>query len=284
MVCREYVDQNQYRANINIPYDNKSKRQVFDIYYPRGLENKMPLIIYIHGGGYVEGDKRTSSLRPYLEALKNGYAVASLNYRLCYEEPFPAAILDVRKAIRYIKENSEYLRIDPERIAVAGNSAGGYLSEMLCTAYDSRYFLDLEEKSDTSCKVSCGVACFSPVNFSTFYEEHKANGDALEDEKKDVYLPSLFLGQDASTAPKELLEQASTTTYINPDMVPMLLQHGSRDRVIPVQQSIGFAKKAEELAPGKVSFEIIENGDHSSDHFYTDDNIQKWLDFIYKHI
>ena len=119
------------RKFLDVPYGTESKQQCFDIYLPEEGDGPFPLFVHIHGGGFAFGDKRDDHMDAYLLGTKRGYVVASLEYRLSGEAKFPAAVLDCREAIRYIKTHAAEYCVDPERIAVLGGSAGGNLAAML---------------------------------------------------------------------------------------------------------------------------------------------------------
>ena len=119
------------RKYLDVPYGTESKRQCFDLFLPDEGDGPFPLFVHIHGGGFAFGDKRDDHMDAYLLGIKRGYAVASLEYRLSGEAKFPAAALDCREAIRYIKTHAAEYCVDPNRIAVLGGSAGGNLAAMV---------------------------------------------------------------------------------------------------------------------------------------------------------
>ena len=113
------------RKMFDLPYANLSAAQKVDIYWPAEGNGPFPVILVIHGGAFMGGDKRDIQLTPMLEGLKRGYAVVSMNYRMSGEAIFPALVQDVRAAIRWVRANAEKFLLDPERIAAWGGSAGG---------------------------------------------------------------------------------------------------------------------------------------------------------------
>lgn len=108
---------------------------MLDLYLPAKAVGRRPLLVYIHGGGWSGGDARTTGAFEDFPALlarfaAQGYAVASVNYRLSQEAPFPAPVDDIRAAITWLQDRAEPYSIDPQRVAVWGNSAGGHLVAM----------------------------------------------------------------------------------------------------------------------------------------------------------
>jgi acetyl esterase/lipase len=92
---------------LDLPYASESKSQKLDIYLPDTSDQPFPIIVSIHGGAFMSGDKRDGQLNPMLEGIKRGYAVISINYRLSKEAKFPAQIQDIKAAIRWIKANAK---------------------------------------------------------------------------------------------------------------------------------------------------------------------------------
>lgn len=126
------------RKYLDIPYAGQSPNQRLDIYLPQEGEGPFPLLIHVHGGGFAFGDKRDDHMNAYLKALGWGWAAASVEYRLSGEAPFPAAVLDCRSAVRYLRENAAEYHLDPSRFAAIGGSAGGNLAAMLGMKAPSR--------------------------------------------------------------------------------------------------------------------------------------------------
>ena len=136
------------------------ERQKLDLYVPETGEN-LPLIIWIHGGAWRGGDK--THYMP-IEYLKAGYAGASLNYRLSQHAIFPAQIEDVKAAVRWLRANAETYRLDPNRFAAWGSSAGGHLVAMLGTAGNVKEF-EVGENLEVSSRVQAVVDYFGPTDF-----------------------------------------------------------------------------------------------------------------------
>ena len=119
------------RMALDIPYGSDSPAQRLDLFWPEAGEGPFPTLVYVHGGGFAFGDKRDGNLEGYLKCLRRGWALAAVEYRLSGEALFPAAVLDCRSAVRFLKANAEQYRLDPARFASIGGSAGGNLAAML---------------------------------------------------------------------------------------------------------------------------------------------------------
>ena len=115
------------RRRTDIAYGTLPEQKL-DLYYPPEGEGPWPLILYIHGGGWYLGSKRECSLECIIDAVNCGYAVASVDYRLSPAVKFPEFVFDVKTAVRWARANAAVYDLDPERIAVMGDSAGGHLA------------------------------------------------------------------------------------------------------------------------------------------------------------
>src|SRR5271166_2501053 len=165
----------------NIPYvDGGGPQQQLDLYMPTEQKN-MPLVVFVHGGGWEHGDKAGDSLNPNnLQLLWDGYAMASVNYRLAPAAIWPAQIQDCKAAIRWLKAHAHEYGYDANRIAVMGESAGGQLVAMLGTTSGSKIF-DVGENLDSSSDVTCVVDLFGPADFTVFDGTFSFIGGAPKD-------------------------------------------------------------------------------------------------------
>jgi acetyl esterase/lipase len=154
----------------NVSYANRSATQRLDIYLPKGV-TKPPLLIWTHGGGFVIGDEdfiKFDESAKLLEVLiKNGVAVASINYRLAQEASFPAAGVDVKTAIRFLRANASKYGYNPNKFATGGDSAGSYLALMAAITGDQASPFDdpTDPNLNTSAAVSTVIDLFGNVDF-----------------------------------------------------------------------------------------------------------------------
>lgn len=215
-----------------------------------------PLIVYIHGGGW---NHRPKSNPHWLgQAVKRGYAVATVNYRLAQEGVFPAAIEDLNTAIRFIKSNSTKLNIDPERIGLWGTSAGGHLATLVATsAASSQLDLGAGEKS-VSRKVRALVDFCGPTDLFSLGST-MTPGQTWDTVSATAPL-SLFLGSQA-TSDKEKALAASPITYVSSACPAILVAHGTKDEIIPFSQSEKFVEPLKSLQV-PVEFYPLEGRGH----------------------
>lgn len=173
----------------NVTYANKTATQHLDIYMPKGV-SKPPLIVWTHGGGFVIGDddfmKFDESAKLLELFIKNGIAVASVNYRLAQEALFPAAGVDTKSAIRFLRANASKYGYDPKKFATGGDSAGSYLALMAAITADQPSPFDdpTDPNRGVSAKVSAVIDLFGNADFF----EMTANNEKYPcDQSKNPY-------------------------------------------------------------------------------------------------
>jgi acetyl esterase/lipase len=232
----------------NIPYvPGAGSPQQLDLYLPTNQKN-MPLIVYVHGGGYGHGDKFGDSLNPNeLQLLWDGYAMASINYRLTPAAIWPAQIEDCKAAVRWLKANARQYGYDPNRIGVMGESAGGQLVAILGTTSGSKKF-DVGENLDTSSDVTCAVDLFGPADFTA--PEMSSDGGAIA-----------LLGGPIQEH-LDLARSASPIYYVHADEPPMLVIQGTADHLVPFLQSERLVD-AMEKAGAPFYFHTVVGGGHN---------------------
>jgi acetyl esterase/lipase len=271
---------------LDVAYATASQAQKLDIYLPEEGSGPFPVIVSIHGGAFKGGDKADGQLTPMLEGLKRGYAVISINYRLSGEAIFPAQIYDVKAAIRWIRANAKQYKLNPDKIAVWGGSAGGHLSAMAGTSGNVKELEDLSMGNPTqSSLVLAVVDWFGPTDFLKMDEQLKASGVKNPQTHSIPNSPeSELIGKNLADAP-ELVRKANPETYITPDDPPFLIQHGRIDHLVPYQQSENLAAKLiPVIGKEKVTFEILENNDHGGPGFTSAQNIEKVFVFLDKYL
>lgn len=195
-----------------------------DIYFPKETKGKLPVTVYVHGGGWQNGDKSFGAGAIAIgDLVKRGYLVVSINYRLAPAHKFPAQIEDVKCAIRFLRAHARDYNLDPKRVGVWGSSAGGHLVALLGTS-DKK--AGLEGKggwADESSRVQAVVDMFGPADLTVEF----AGGNQR-------------VGQTvfgATTSKDEIMKRASPVTYISKDDPPFLILHGENDRLVPLSQS-----------------------------------------------
>ena len=265
---------------LDIPYANISGNQKLDISLPMSGDGPFPVIVSIHGGGFVLGDKRVS-LAPAIR----GYAVVSVNYRLSHEAKFPCQIHDIKAAIRWVRANASVYHLNPDRIAAWGESAGGYLAALAGTSGDVKELEDLSlGNPDQSSRVQAVVDWYGPIDFLAEDAQFTQNGIKIKENQTRNWLESVLLDKKLSDDP-ELATVINPETYITPDDPPFMIQHGTADKDVPFQQSVNFAGKLKKtIGKDKVKLELLKAIEHHDPAFFTLNNLNKVLNFLDKYM
>ena len=274
------------RRFLDIPYGDHPA-QVLDIYLPDEGEGPFPLVVHIHGGGFAIGDKRDDHMDAYLGGIKLGFAVASVEYRLSGVAPFPAAVVDCRESIRFIKEHAAEYSIDPERIGLIGGSAGGNLCAMLAMNVANGEFPG--ESKDASFtqtpSVKTAVCQFGPMNFGTMEAQARCNGvSAMHDDPVDMP-ESAYIGSPINEEAADIIAQANPATYISEAMSPVLVQHGTMDQLVPFEQSVEFVNAI--FAKGeaaKLTYVPLVGARHEDKRFTSEPNMGFVWDYLAGHL
>lgn len=205
--------------------------QIVDIYVPAG-KGPHPLVLYIHGGGWMGGHTRQSgafdNFPKMLAAFAaEGFTVASVEYRLSGEATFPAQAKDVFAALRFLRQNAPQYHIDPARVGVFGGSAGGHLAALTglaCT--DGKIDATLDPASASDACVQATAAWYGIHDFATM--PRITQKDSAEQR---------LLGCKDGICTPEAIRIASPISYVDAKDSPVLLLHGVDDKVVPVAQS-----------------------------------------------
>jgi acetyl esterase/lipase len=242
---------------------------VLDLYLPAAGSASGAAIVYLHGGGWAVGSRRrfgrafaSWSPTPLDRLSQAGFAVATVDYRLSGEAHSPAQLHDVKAAIRWLRGNAPRLGIDPSRVIVWGESAGGHLA-MLAGLTGDRPELD-GEVGDFSSESSavCGVIdWYGPMNLLSATSQHPPGSDKRPDDPGSW--ESLMVGVPLQVDPARTLA-ASPISYVHAAAPPIQIHHGTADTMVPFAQSIEFVD-ALRLAGGDAELVVVEG----SDHFWT---------------
>jgi acetyl esterase/lipase len=220
-----------------------------DLFRPETSGEPLPLIVWVHGGGWRNGSKEGGQAIPF---SGRGYAVASINYRLTDVAPFPAQIEDCRAAIRWLRANASKYNIDPRRVGVWGASAGGHLAALLGTSGDVTGWDKVGGNEDQSARVQAVCDFFGPANFLVENMPGRAR-------TADSPVGRLLGGPVDER--KEEARQASPLTYISADDPPFLIVHGDQDKTVAIAQSEMLAE-ALKKAGVDATFVTVKNGGH----------------------
>ena len=238
---------NQYRVIPNVTYHVASNQEnKLDLYIPRGATGPTPVLMYIHGGGWVGGTKESNVLRilPYLEM---GWAVANIEYRLGAVARAPAAVEDGLCALRWVIRNAGQYNLDTSRIVTTGNSAGGHLA--LTTG-----MIPASAGLDRECPGSEELSVAAIINWYGITEV----GDLLAGPNTKSYAVE-WMGSLENRF--EIAERVSPMTYVRAGLPPTLTIHGDADPTVPYQHAITLHEKLDELGVSNV-LHTVPGGGH----------------------
>ncbi len=273
------------RKWLNVAYATKSPAQKLDIYLPNAGDGPFPVIVSIHGGAFKMGDKADGQLTPVLEALKHGYAVVSVNYRLSGEAIFPAQIQDVKAAIRFVRANAKAYKFNPDKIATWGGSAGGHLAAMAGTTGDLTLFDDASlGNAGQSSRVQAVVDWFGPIQFDQMDAQLRASGKGVPDHNAANSPESELVGKQITQA-ANLVKRASPATYISPNDPPIFIEHGTEDQLVPTEQSKNFyADLVKVMGKDRVTLTLLAGARHGGPQFGTPENLANVFAFLDKYL
>jgi acetyl esterase/lipase len=266
---------------LDVAYATQSPAEKLDIYLPNSGTGPFPVILSIHGGAFLMGDKADGQLTPMLAGLDRGYAVVSVNYRLSGEATFPAAINDVKAAVRFLRANAAKYDLDSSRIAAWGGSAGGNLASLLGTSGGVAALSDASlGDASQSDEVQAVVDWFGPIAFLQMDPQFEASGAGPANHDAADSPESQYLGAALPTVPDKVAA-ADPTTYITTDDPPFLIEHGDLDANVPVEQSQDFAAAlARVLGADSVTLKILPGAAHADPAFQTPANVELVLDWL----
>lgn len=241
--------------------------QTLDLYLPEEGEGPWPLIVFIHGGGWISGDKQDGQQDSWVTLRDQGYAVASINYRLIGEAAYPEPVEDCISAVNFLIRHAGLYHLDSSRYAITGESAGAEYA--LMTALDETI-----ETPDA-------LVLWYPVT-----DLNRMFDDALEENELDETLFTAFLSTALPVTGNETadyLRDQSPLTHAGEYTMPILLEHGTQDTMVPYEHSVDFVQAVEE-AGGEITFITVEGAGHSGEAFSSEENLELILDFLNEHV
>jgi acetyl esterase/lipase len=273
------------RKWLDIAYADVSPTQRLDMYLPEAGKGPFPIAMHVHGGAFALGDKRDVQMVPFLRGLERGYGVVGVNYRLSGEALFPAGLEDVKAAIRWLKANGDDYCLDGSRIAVIGESAGANQAALCCVTTGLSLFDDPAlGNAELSSDVQAAVDMFGPTDFLKMDEHLAASGLGPCDHSQADSPESRYLGRRITEIPEKVRE-ANPITYVHEGMAPILIQHGTKDSTVPVQQSLEFAQAIEEqVGKDRLELDIFEGALHADSVFQSGENMERVFEFLDRHV
>ncbi len=241
------------------------KDLTLDLYYPTAKRTqKCPVVVFTHGGGWAAGNRYKAASGSFAivfeQLIKEGFAVAPVTYRLAKKDSnvtMRDCVIDCKDAMRYLAKNSEALGIDPMRIFVMGDSAGGHIAQMLLLTSPEQLRGD-PALAEVPYRMVAGVSWYGPCDFEKMELFNHDDRADFKDRFSDR-----ILGSDSGSADKlARYREVSPINYLSKDSPPLLMIQGDKDTTIPVKHAHYMKQKANEVdAP--VEIMIIKNSGHN---------------------
>jgi acetyl esterase/lipase len=234
-------------------------RVKLDVYQPlEAMEpgSRRPALVQIHGGAWIIGDKREQGIPLLNHMAANGWVGFNVNYRLAPRAKAPEQLIDCKRAIAWIREHADEYGVDPDFICVTGGSAGGHLTALVALTANDPTFQPGFEEADTSVQAA--------VPFYGAYD--MADTSLMIEGYRELFLePYLFGAKFADGA--EPFEQYSPIHHVRPDAPPMMMIHGTRDALIPIEAARPFAAKLGAVSESAVVWVELDGAQHGFDIF-----------------
>jgi acetyl esterase/lipase len=235
-------------VEVDIVYSKVGDKELkLDLAKPPEGKGPFPVVVCLHGGGWRMGNKR--EMKPWIQLLaKEGYVAASVGYRLAPDFTFPSQIEDCKTAVRFLRANAEKFGIDKDRFAAMGFSAGGHLVCLLGLTDETAGFEGKEHPKESS-RVQAVVDYFGPTDFAGYAKDDTAQRGMI----------GPFIGAKFSENPAAH-EKASPIKYVTKGAPPFLIFHGTKDLVVPIEQSRNLATKLKDVGTDVKIVEVPGEG------------------------
>ena len=262
----------------NVPYERVGGRTLkLDVYLPRTEGRMRPAIMQIHGGAWVIGDKREQGIPLLGHLAANGWVGFNVNYRLSPSATFPEHLIDLKRALVWIKDHAEEYGIAPDFIAVTGGSAGGHLTALMgLTANDPEYQPGFEDRDTT---VQAAVPFYGVYDFT----------DRLKSQTKgflnlfiEPYVMKAYLADEP-----EKFAKASPIDRVRADAPPFFVLHGDRDTLAPLADARLFVERLRAVSTQPVVYAELRGAQHAFDIFVSPrtapviEGVERFLDGVH---
>jgi len=254
-------------ANVEFAKEGK-KSLLLDLYLPKNAAGKVPVIMWVHGGGWKNGSKEKVK---GIWLVEKGYALASISYRLTHEAIWPAQINDCRSAVRFLRSNADKYGLNGDKIAAWGGSAGGHLVAVLGTQ-------DLPKDEKVSSRVQAVLDWYGPSDLLTMPPNNVSEKRTAEMVANSN--GAKLLGATVREVPK-LAKEASGFWNVSKDDPPFLIMHGEKDPGVPLEQSTKFHEKLKATGVSSELF-VVKGAGHGGKLFLTEECNKVILTFFDK--
>ena len=248
----------RYVQEPSLSYGDAGRRNQLDLWKRPDLplDAKAPVLVQVHGGGWVIGNKDQQAMPLMAHLADRGWVCVSINYRLSPRATWPDHIVDVKRALAWVKANIADHGGDPDFVCITGGSAGGHLSSLAALSANEPAFQPGFEEADTS--------VVAAVAFYGVYDLTNRDGTGRADMER--MLACLVLKSRLDDA-RDVWEQASTMSWVSPDAPPFFVIHGSNDTLVPVEQARSFVAMLRAESKNPVAYAELPGAQHAFDVF-----------------
>jgi acetyl esterase/lipase len=270
---RQYVT----KERSGLPYGEAGVRNQLDIWRRHDLPDdaKAPVLLQVHGGGWVIGNKDQQALPLMAHMAERGWVCVAVNYRLSPRATWPDHVVDVKRAIAWVKDNIANYGGDPDFVAITGGSAGGHLASLAALTANEPIFQPGFEEADTS--------LVAAVPFYGVYDFTNRDGTGLA--AMEGMLTRLVFKNKRSADP-DVWSKASTMSWVRPDAPPFFVIHGSHDTLVPVEQARSFVSMLRAESKNPVAYAELPGAQHAFEVFdsartlYTGAAVHRFLEAV----
>jgi len=248
------------RLHSHVSYADAGKRNLLDIYHPREpREGGFPVLLQVHGGAWMIGEKEQQAKPLMYHLAERGWLCVAINYRLSPRAAFPAHIIDVKKAIAWIRENIGDYGGDPEFIAITGGSAGGHLSALSALTPNRAEWQPGFEQVDTT--LQAAVPFYGVYDFLDRYD--------IRPEMSMEQMLAERVMQSALEQDRQLWDDASPLSHVSAEAPPMFVIQGTHDSLVWVEEARAFVSALQAVSTQPVAYGELPGAQHAFEIFHS---------------
>jgi acetyl esterase/lipase len=240
---------------VDVPYSDLSPRHRLDVYRHREHPAGCPTLLQVHGGGWVIGDKREQGRPLMLHLASAGWVCFTPNYRLSPRATFPDHLVDIKRAIAWVREHGPEYGADPGFLVLTGGSAGGHLAALAALTHDDPQYQPGFEDADTAVQ-----ACVPYYGVYDLAGETATRAAKVRAER--LLAPLVF-----KSANRSLYQAASPLSHVRADAPPFLVIHGRNDTLVPVEEARLFVERLRAVSRAPVAYVELPGTQHAFDVF-----------------
>lgn len=266
------------RKFLDLPYGEHPKQKL-DIYLPETGEGPFPAIVFIHGGGFLSGDKRDGQMIYVTDGIARGYAVVSFDQRLLPEGVFPLPVYDAKAALRWLKIHAREYCLDPERFAIAGDSAGAYHALFAAATQEIPAFDGPGAPMGGDSRVKAAIGLFGVYDL-VMQSQFSYDSGPFPGTERVLDFAGMFAGGDTRKC-LALGYLTDCKTWVTPAMPRVLIQCGDHDQIVPYKASLELVDRINRVCgEGRAELDVFPGALHGDPAYGTRENIDRLFRFL----